>query len=94
MEAGAALAAYKGLYNRISNQTTTIGNIVADDNSSMRSLLRHPTILHRKGGLPPELPEPWWLADPTHRTNVITKPFFALSALGKLQSQCTVVDAT
>ena len=93
MEADAALAVYKELFES-SNKTTAIGHIIADDDSSMRSMLRHPTMHHRKGALPPELPEPQWLADPTHRRKIIAKPFFALAALGKSQSNCTTVDAT
>ena len=92
MEADAALAAYEDLH-RMSNGTVTIGHIIADDDSSMRSLLKHPTMHHRKGALPEDLPEPEWLADPTHRTKVMAKPFFGLAALGKNESECTNVDA-
>ena len=92
MEADAALEAYEELYE-MSQGTTTIGWIIADDDSSMRSLLRHPTIHHPKGALPERLPEPQWLADPTHRTKCMAKPFFALVALGKTSTQCTRVDA-
>ena len=93
MKADAALEAYEEIY-RISGGSTVIGHIIADDDSSMRSLLRHATMNHRKGALPLELPEPEWLADPTHRTKVMAKPFFALASLGKSESMCTKVDAT
>ena len=93
MEADAALAAYEDLH-RMPNGTITIGHIIADDDSSMRSLLKHPTMYHRKGALPEDLPEPEWLADPTHRTKVMAKPFYALAGLGKNESECTNVDAT
>ena len=44
----------------------------------MRALLKH-GINHPKGKLKPEIPEPEWLADPSHRTKVVAKPIFALT---------------
>ena len=92
MEAYAALNSYKEL-RRLSQGTTTLEHIVADDDSSMRSLLRHKSNNYPKGALPLDLPEPQLLADPTHRTKIIAKPFFALVALGKSETDCTNVDA-
>lgn len=76
MEAGTALEAYSELY-RVSNGTNTLGYIIADGESSMRSLLRH--LRHRsnnhpKGVLPPDLPESEWLADPTNCTKKWRSP--------------------
>ena len=84
MEANAALEAYNELH-RVSNGTNALSHIIADDDSSMRALLRHKSNNHPKGALPSDLPEPAWLADPTHRTKVMAKPFFALAALGKMR---------
>ena len=44
----------------------------------MRALLKH-SINHPNGKLKPEIPEPEWLADPSHRTKVVAKPIFALA---------------
>ena len=38
------------------------------------------------------MPEPEWLPDPSHRTKVVAKPFYALASLPKNQSTCTNVD--
>ena len=92
MEADAALQAYQFLHDA-SKGTMTLGHIIADDDSSMRSYLRHRSLFHPKGALPLELPEPRWLADPTHRTKVVAKPFFSLAATGKSNTDCTPVDA-
>ena len=39
------------------------------------------------------MPELEWLADPSHRTKVVAKPFYLLASLSKSQSTCTNVDA-
>ena len=39
------------------------------------------------------MPELEWLADPSHRTKVVAKPFYLLASLPKSQSTCTNVDA-
>ena len=92
MEADAALEAYEDLYE-MSEGTVVIGCIVADDDSSMKSFLKHQSPSHPKGHLPERLPEPIFLADPTHRTRVIAKYFYALAALSNSESECTKVDA-
>ena len=57
----------------------------------MRALLRHPHN-NPKGKLPLGMPESEWLADPSHRTKVVAKPFYALEYLPKSQNTCTNVD--
>ena len=59
----------------------------------MRSILKHKTPTSRKGKLPADIPEPSWLADPGHRTKVVTKPIFLLAKKGKKKTKCTRVDA-
>ena len=91
MESDAALHLYKRLLQD-NDKKVVLKAIVADDDSSMRALLRHPHN-NPKGKLPLEMPEPEWLADPSHRTKVVAKAFYALAYLPKSQSTCTKVDA-
>ena len=91
MEADAALTIYEELYYE-SQKKIALQCIVSDDDSSMRALLKHSTN-HSKGKLKAEIPEPEWLADPSHRTKVVAKPFFALANAPKSHSVCTKVDA-
>ena len=91
MESDAALHLYKRLLQD-NDKKVVLKAIVADDDSSMRALLRHPHN-NPKGKLPLEMPEPEWFADPSHRTKVVAKPFYALAYLPKSQSTCTNVDA-
>ena len=93
MEADAALEAYLYLHEA-SHGTAHIAFIIADDDSSMRSYLKHQNSTNKKGNLPQELVQPEWLADPTHRTKIVSKAFFALAATGKSNTECTPVDAT
>ena len=67
-------------------------SIVSDDDSTMRALLKHPKN-HKRGKLNPEIPEPSWLADPSHRTKVVAKYIFALATLPKNKSTSTNIDA-
>jgi len=91
MEPDAALTIYEELFYD-SLKKIALQYIVSDDDSSMRALLKHSTN-HSKGKLKAEIPEPEWLADPSHRTKVVAKPFFALANAPKSQSLCTKVDA-
>ena len=58
------------------NGTVAIGQIIADDDSTLRVRLTH-TITNKKGSLPEEIPEPRWLCDPSHRVKVVAKQFYA-----------------
>ena len=91
MEVDAALHLYKELYQS-SNQNLYLKTIVADDNSSMRSLLKHRSI-HPKGILPEDIQVLDWLADPSHRTKVVAKSIYLLASLSKNVRSCTKVDA-
>ena len=90
MEADAALHLYKTVYNGI-DKIVVLKAIVADDDSPMRVLLRHSDNIP-KGKLPLEILELEWLADPSHRTKVVAKPFHLLVSLPKSQNTCTNVD--
>ena len=91
MEADAALQLYISLYQD-SNKNIVLKDVVVDDDSSMRALLTHKAI-NPKGRLSEEMPQPEWLADPSHRTKVVAKPIFLLSSLPMGSSTCTKVDA-
>ena len=59
----------------------------------MRAVLSHQSAHKKKGRLPEEIPEPRWLADPTHRIKVVAKAIFVLANLPAKRSECTNVDA-
>eukprot|EP00957_Ditylum_brightwellii_P026690 2018808-Ditylum_brightwellii.AAC.1 len=44
------------------------------------------------GKLPLNVPEPKWLADPTHRTKVVAEQFFGMKTKGKNHSDITGAD--
>ena len=58
----------------------------------MRALLNH-GCNHPMGNLKLEIPEPDWLADPSHRTKAVAKPIIALAIAPNSKSSCTKVDA-
>ena len=60
--------------------------ICADDDSTMKKYCTH------EGGLPDDVPQPIFLADPTHRVKVIAKYLYALGYLPLYQSLVTVAD--
>ena len=91
MEINAALHLYKDLYQN-SNKNLYLKAIIADDDSSMRSLLKHKS-LYPKGRLPKDMVVPDWLADPSHRIKVVAKSIYLLASLSKNVSSCTKVDA-
>ena len=91
MEADAALQSYIGLFNE-SEGAVALGHVIADDDSSMRAQLKHPRP-RGKGNLPTEMPEPDWLCDPSHRTKVVAKPFYALALQPQSECEATSVDA-
>jgi len=65
---------------------------VSDDDSTMRSLLQHES-KNNKGKLPPNIPEPVFLADPSHRIKVMFKPFFLMVKNTKDPNECKMIDA-
>ena len=90
MEADAVLSIYEFFYFE-SKKTIALQYIVSDDDSSMRTLLKH-GYNHPKGKLELEIPELDWLVDHSHRTKVVTKPIFALVNTTKSKLVCTKVD--
>ena len=91
MEADAALQLYINLYQD-SNKNIVLEAVVENDDSSSRDLLTH-NANNPKGRLLEEMPQPEWIADPSHRTKVVAKPIFLLSTLPMGSSTCTKVDA-
>ena len=91
MEADSALVIVKNLYEK-NNKLVYVKGIVADDDSSTKAILKH-KINNRKGKLPPEIPEPIWLADPGHRIKTVSSKIYALVPLPKSQSTCVNGDA-
>ena len=69
-----------------------VRELVSDDDSIMISLLKHKTN-HPKGKLSSDIPQPIFLADPSHRIKVICKPFFKIVSNTKDPSKCNTIDA-
>ena len=58
-----------------------VKNIVIDDDSSTKALVRHNSKVAKKGRLPSFIPEPNWLADPSNRIKVVARKIYALASL-------------
>ena len=86
MEAIAAHNLIESLY-LLSRGSVYCKEIVADDDSSMKSHCSH------AHGLDRSIPEPKWLADPNHRCKVVAKPFYKLALAPKKTSLVTKHDA-
>ena len=75
--------------------------IVSDDDSKMRAVLKHPLIGVRgqvlktsKRKLDEEIPEPSFLADPSHRVKVVAKHiFYIINKSRAQQCECTKADS-
>ena len=91
MESDAALLLHEAIFYD-SKKKIALRSIVSDDDSTMRTLLKNPGN-HKRGKWNPEIPEPSWLAAPSHRIKVVAKYIFALAALPKSKSTCTKLDA-
>ena len=65
---------------------------MSDDDSTMRALLQHRSN-HDKGLLPSHIPQPVFLADPSHRIKVMSKPFFKMVTTTKDPNLCKMIDA-
>ena len=91
MEAALALDLVKEMHSK-SNGFVHVSQIVSDDDSTMRSLIKHETN-HEKGKLPILVPQPNFLADPSHRIKVMSKPFFKMVCKTKDPSKCKTIDA-
>ena len=82
MEASAIL---KMVEDAFYNRFFIIDVIVSDDYRTMRAVLKHPSKGARgqflnspKGKLDTEIPDPSFLADPSHRVKVIAKHIFSI----------------
>ena len=83
------------------NHFFIIEYIVSDDDSTMRAMLKHPSICVRgqvlktsKGKLHEEIPEPLFLADPSHCVKVVAKHIFSIFNESRAQQRgCTKADA-
>ena len=91
MKASVVLDLTKYIFNN-SNGEVYLNALVNDDESTMRSLLQHCTN-HEIGKLPIEIPQPIFLADPSHRIKVISKPFFKMVDKTKDPTKCKTIDA-
>ena len=84
MEADSALHLVQKIH-RDTNKKVFIERIVADDDLSMHAILNHASD-NKKGKLPQEIPQPRWLADPTHRIKVVAKAMFILASAPSSES--------
>ena len=91
MEAKLALQLTVEMYET-SNEKIKRQKLVSDDDSTMRSLLQHSSN-HEKGQLPDKVPQPVFLADPSHRIKVMSKPFFKMVTNTKDPNKCKMIDA-
>ena len=91
MEAKLALSLTEFLFDETQG-CVYLNEIVSDDDSTMRLLLQHETS-NDKDKLPPYIPEPDFLADPSHRIKVMAKPFFKMVTKTKDPNKCKMIDA-
>ena len=80
MEASAIL---KMVEDAFLNRLFFIDIIVSDDDSTMRAVLKHPSkgargqvLKSSKGKLHEDIPDPYFLADPSHSVKVVPKHIF------------------
>ena len=98
MEASAIL---KMVEDAFYNQFFVVDVIVSDNNGTMRAMLKNPLIgvwvqvmKTPKGKLDEEIPEPSFLADPSHRVKVVAKHIFSIVNESRAQRcGCTKADA-
>ena len=91
MESKVALTLTERLFSE-SNGRIYIAQLVSDDDSSMRSLLLHKSVNPDKGRLPDIIPAIKFLADPTHRIKVMSKPAFGKVTDTKDPKKCKKHD--
>ena len=98
MEASAIL---KMVEDAFLNRFFVIDIIVSDNYSTMQAVLKHPSkgargqvIKSLKGKLHEDIPEPYFLADPSHRVKVVAKHIFSIVNKSRdLRCGCTKEDA-
>ena len=82
------------------NRFFIIDVIVSNNDSTMRAVIKHPykgargqVLKSSKGKLPTEIPEPSFLADPSHRVKVVEKHIFSIINKSRdLRCGCTKAD--
>ena len=89
MESGLALKLLREIKDTFEG-LVTVGDIVTDSDSMMRSHCRH-TI--NNGELPDNAPELIFLADPSYRVKVVRKPIFAMVSNTKDPDKCKNIDS-
>ena len=101
MESSTALKLCIDIYKK-SERKVFLEKIVSDDDSTMRVVLKHPKFKKREptvplknsvGKLPTHIPEPKWLADPSHRCKVVASAIYALSSKSQKLSMVNKLDA-
>ena len=88
MEAGVALEMVTNLWKDY-NGRLFIEYLVSDDDSSMRSHLRN---VENDGKLPIDIPEPIFLADPSHRIKTMCTPIYKMITSTKDPKKCKKID--
>ena len=91
MEANLALSLTGKLFDK-SKARVYLNEIVSDDDSTLRALSKHQEY-NEKGRLPPYIPQPHFLADPSHRIKVMSQPFFKMVTKTKDPNKCKMIDA-
>ena len=91
MEAKPALSLTTELFDK-SKARLYLNEIVSDDDSTMRALLKHQSN-NDKGRLPRNIPQPDFLADPSHKIKVMSQPFFNIVTKTKDPNKCKMIDA-
>ena len=98
MEASAIL---KMVEDALYNRDFIVDVTVSDDDSIVRAVLKHPLIGVRgqvlktsKGKLDEKIPEPSFLADPSHRVKIVAKHIFSIVNKSRdHRCGCTKADA-
>ena len=98
MEASTIL---KMVEDALYNHFFIIDDIVSDDDSTMRAVIKHPSICVRgqvlkssKGKIDEEIPDPSFLADPSHRMKVVANHIFSIFNESRAhRCGCTKEDA-
>jgi len=91
MESEVALRLTTALYEKWGGRVFICG-IVSDDDSTMRAYLSHAEN-NAKGKLDDKIPEPRFMADPSHRIKVMSAPIFAMVTKTLDPNKCKMIDA-
>ena len=91
MESEVVLRLTTALYERWGGRVFICG-IVSDDDSTMRAYLQH-TDNNVKGKLDDTIPEPTFMADPSHRIKVMSAPIFVMVTKTLDPKKCKMIDA-